>query len=76
MKRFSKTRQLKDLPKINLNKATLEELVRLPGIGTVTANRIIEYRQRHGPFRNIEDLVFKVGVHQRIFDKLSDRLVV
>jgi len=74
--RYRNPRSLKDLPKINLNKASFQELIKLPGIGTATANRIIEYRQRHGLFRDIEDLVLKVGLGQSLVDKLSDRLEV
>ena len=62
--------------KLNINKATLQQLVLLPGIGTIIANRIIDYRQRYGPFRNIEDLILKVGLHQKLVDRLSNQLEV
>ena len=74
--KYRVSRSPKDLPKINLNKATFEELVRITGIGPVIANRIIEYRQRHGRFSQIEDLVLKVGLRQSLVDQLSDRLEV
>ena len=62
--------------KLNLNKATLQQLSLLPGIGAIIANRIIEYRQRYGPFLNVEDLILKVGLRQRMVDKLIDWLEV
>ena len=42
--------------KININTATKEQLQTLPGIGEVLAQRIVEYRQLHGPFGKISDL--------------------
>jgi DNA uptake protein ComE-like DNA-binding protein len=75
MRHYQESRNPKDLPKINLNEATFEKLVRLPGIGPVTANRIIECR-RQGRFRHIEDLIFKVGLRQSLVDQLSNRLEV
>ena len=74
--RYQEVRKQKDQPKLNLNKARLTELILLPGIGKVTGERIIEYRQHYGPFRHVDDLVFKVGLRQSLVDRLSDRLQV
>ena len=47
---------------INVNTASVDELVLLPGIGPATAKRIVEYREEHGPFRRIEDLMNVRGI--------------
>jgi competence protein ComEA len=47
---------------LDLNQATLEDLEPLPGIGPVLAGRIVDYRQRHGPFKNIDDLENVSGI--------------
>ncbi len=47
---------------LDLNQATLEDLEALPGIGPALAGRIVDYRQRHGPFKNIDDLENVSGI--------------
>ena len=44
---------------INLNSASATDLATLPGIGAKTAARIVEYRQKNGPFKKIEDILEK-----------------
>lgn len=58
--------------KININTAGLTELETLPGIGPTMAQRIYDYRQAHGPFAKIEDLMEVSGIGQATFDKIRD----
>lgn len=59
--------------KVNLNTATAEELETLPGVGAVTAQRIVEYRSAHG-FARIEDLMNVKGIGQAKFKKMQPLL--
>lgn len=61
---------------VNLNTATANELEALPGIGTSTAARIIEYRQKNGPFKKIEELMNVQGVGEKSFLKLRALITV
>lgn len=48
--------------RLDINTATLEELVQLPGIGPVLASRIIEHRRKHGRFRRPQDIIIVRGM--------------
>ncbi len=61
---------------VNLNTATVQQLDTLPGIGAKVAARIIEYRQKNGPFKKIEDLMNVRGIGEKNFLKIKDRLTV
>ena len=62
--------------KINLNTANFEELTRLKGIGPAYAQRIIDYREKHGPFERIEDLMKVKGIGPKTFDANKDMITV
>ena len=47
---------------MNINTATLDQLEALPGIGPVLAQRIIDYRDQHGAFHAVEDLLNVSGI--------------
>jgi competence protein ComEA len=47
---------------IDINQASPEDIQKLPGIGPALAQRIVAYRQKHGPFRRVEDLMVIKGI--------------
>lgn len=62
--------------KVNLNKATLEELQTLEGIGPAKAEAILSYREESGEFKTIEDLLNVSGIGDKSFEKLKDSISV
>jgi competence protein ComEA len=56
---------------VSLNRASREELEKLPGIGPALAARIVEHRGRFGPFRRAEHLMLVRGISERRFRQLS-----
>lgn len=58
-------------PCLNLNSATAEELIKLPGIGEVMATRIIDYRERHGGFRRPEEIIIIEGFSERKYRAIA-----
>jgi len=61
---------------ININTATAEELMTLPGIGQAKAADIIRYRETAGSFQSIEDIMNVNGIKNAVFDKIKDKIVV
>jgi competence protein ComEA len=56
---------------VNLNSATAVQLESLPGIGPSAAKRILEYRQKNGAFKKIEELMNVKGIGEKSFLKLK-----
>ena len=67
--------QQKQAGLVNINTANITELDSLPGVGEVTAQRIVEYRQQHS-FTRIEDIMQVKGIGEAKFNKMKDRLTV
>jgi competence ComEA-like helix-hairpin-helix protein len=57
---------------ININTSGKEELMLLPSIGEVRAESIIAYREEHGPFRSIADIMQVSGIGEAIYDDIKD----
>ena len=65
-----------DSSKININSADKNALMSLSGIGEVTANKILEYRERNGPFSSIEDIKSVSGIGEAKFSAIKDNITV
>ena len=65
-----------DLPKININTASADELVQLKGVGPKKAATIIEYRKTNGPFKLPEDLIKVPGIGLKTFETNKERIVI
>jgi len=61
---------------VNINTASANDLEGLPGIGAKTAARIVEYRQKNGPFKKIEELMNVRGVGEKNFLKLKPQISI
>jgi len=61
---------------VNINTASATDLEGLPGIGAKTAARIVEYRQKNGPFKKVEELMNVRGVGEKNFLKLKPQITV
>ena len=61
---------------VNINTASVAEFEELPGVGAKTAARIIEYRQKNGPFKKVEELMNIRGIGEKNFLKLKPQLTV
>ena len=68
--------QAADTGKLDLNKATVQELVQLKGIGSKYAERIVEYRESNGKFDKIEDIMNVKGIGQKKFESIKDLIFV
>ena len=61
---------------VNLNTATQAQLETLPGVGAKAAQRILEYRQKNGNFKKVEDVMNVKGIGEKAFLKLKPLLTV
>ena len=61
---------------VNLNTATKDELVALPGIGPAKAQAIVDYRNQHGPFRSVDEVRKVKGIGEKLFNQIKPELSV
>ena len=62
--------------KININTASKEELITLPGIGETLAQKIIDYRNTYGPFKSIEEVMKVKGIGKGTFNKIKYKIII
>ena len=60
----------------SINAATAAQIATLPGIGPKTADLVVQYRVKNGPFKKIEEIMNVRGVGEKSFLKIKDRLTV
>ncbi len=72
----SKNTKMSNNSKVNINVATQEQLELLPGIGSSTANKIVNYRNEHGKFKCIEDIKNVSGIGDSKFTKIKDLITI
>lgn len=61
---------------VNINKASKEELMTLPGVGESKAEKIITYREQNGGFNSTEDIMQISGIKDGMYNKIKDRICV
>lgn len=64
------------MQKINVNKASAEELTQLNGIGPAKAEAIISYREEHGPFKSVEELLQVNGIGEKTLENIRDDITI
>ena len=62
--------------KVNINTATVEELMQLDRVGQKYAERIVAYRDQNGPFKAPEEIMLVAGIGQKTFEANKGRIVV
>ncbi len=61
---------------LDINSASIEQLIELPGIGELKAQAILTYRNDYGPFQTLEDLMEVPGVGESIFEGIKDLITI
>ena len=62
--------------KVNINTAMKSELMELPGVGEAKADQIMQYREEHGTFKKIEDIMSIPGIKEGLFEKIKPYITV
>lgn len=73
---FSTGAFAEETAKININKATVEELSTLKYIGAEYAQKIVEYREKNGPFKKIEDILMVDGIGPKTLEANKDKITL
>lgn len=62
--------------RIDINTASISELDTLPGIGEEKAKAIVDFREKNGKFRSVDDLLYVSGIGQSLLDQIKDKIIV
>lgn len=73
---FSDAIKTKSTRLVDINHATVQELTTLPGIGKVMAQRIVEFREKNGPFRRPEELLIIRGISEKRLKQILPRITL
>ena len=65
-----------ETPTLDINQASVQQLIDLPGIGEAIAQRIVDFRKKNGPFRRVEDLLKIKGIGEKSLEKLRPHVRV
>lgn len=68
--------ELQEIRKININRANVDELQKIPGIGISTAKKILEYRKKNGNFKKIEDIKKVSGIGDAKFEAMLEYISI
>lgn len=61
---------------ININTATVQQLMELPGIGQTYAQRIVDYREKNGAFSSVEELLYVKGIGEKRLEAILDLITI
>ncbi len=61
---------------ININNADYDDLIKIPGMGRTNAKRVIEYREKHGSFNDISEIVKVKGIGPKRYEKMRPYITV
>ena len=64
------------MQKLSINKASIDQLTQLPGIGESKAKAIVEHRNKQGPFKSVEQLKEVKGIGDKVFAKLEGKITL
>lgn len=73
---FAGFSQAGDTSKINLNEASIQELVKVKGIGQKYAERIVAYRENNGKFKKAEEIMKIKGIGKKKYESIKDTIFV
>ena len=62
--------------RVDINTASVEELTTVPGIGKTTAQRIVEYRTKYGPFFTVDELLHVKGIGEGLLEQIDPYIIV